>query len=585
MDAPPSPPLQVPPSSHNDAVDSSNPMAQISTASSMSEAINGSEPTNRNTEGKKKKKQNHHSEASSESPSSWASSSGFRSTASLSHSSAQKRGIRLFGRRPNPKIFSGPGRAKPGDDGALALPLGMSIAAIVAQVLKRKDTTDEHKFVDHLSQICAAAVRESLVNVYGDNFDCFVENFEKSFRSTLMTLHVINKSTKAKGTDKGKAEICSSEVMTVSSANRAGNCGCDLGVKECLSDPLLAAGSHEQPNIHEEIAENTTIDPRNNSLTVHDQQITQNMAFITPSRSSSGYNSQSVLSTFEKSIIEQVRSNDLKEFEMGLTVKKLQLKERQLALSSHANFLERSKLAFGFSKASFKVEKFKTQLGDVRHAELLRKCIDCLVVGLFVMLGCAGYGVFVYSHKRISEATASCSRLEESKSWWMPKSMASFNSGMQILKCQFQVVTRMLAGGFMVLAIAYLLLQRSATSNQAMPVTFIVLLLAVACGFAGKLCIDTLGGSGNHWLVYWEVLCSLHFLSNLWTSMLFAILHGPINVSEGTKNNPRFPYWLRRCLFYSTVSLFLPLLCGFLPFASLDEWKDHFSSLLMDSED
>lgn len=398
-----------------------------------------------------------------------------------------------------------------------------------------------------------------------------------------MTLHIINKSTKAKGTDKGKAEICSSEVATVSSANRASNCGCDLGVKECPSDPLLEAASiHKQPEIHEEIAENTLIGLRNNSLIMHDQQILQNMPFITPSRSSSGYNSQSVLSTLEKSIIEQARSNDLKAFEMGLSMKKLQLKERQLALSSHANFLERSKLAFGFSKASFKVEKFKTQLGDVRHAELLRKCIDCLVAGLFVMLGCVGYGVFVYSHRRISEATASCSPVEESKSWWIPKPMASFNSGMQILKCQFQVVTRMLFGGFMILAIAYSLFQRSATSNQAMPVTFIVLLLAVACGFAGKLCIDTLGGSGNHWLFYWEVLCLLHLLSNLWTSMLFIILHGPINVTERTKNNPRFPYWLRRCLFYGTTSLFLPLLCGFLPFASLGEWKDHFCSILMD---
>lgn len=134
----------------------------------------------------------------------------------------------------------------------------------------------------------------------------------------------------------------------------------------------------------------------------------------------------------------------------------------------------------------------------------------------------------------------------------------------------------------MVLAIAYLLLQRSATAKQAMPVTFIVLLLAVACGFAGKLCIDTLGGSGNHWLVYWEVLCLLHLLSNLWTSVLFVMLYGPVNVSERTKNDPRFPYWLRRYLFYGTTCLFLPLLCGFLPFASLGEWKDHFSSLVLD---
>lgn len=134
MDTHPPPPLKIPSNSHNDAVDSSNPTAQIPTASSMYAAINGLEPTNRITERKKKKKQKRHSEASSASSSSWASSTGFRPTASFSHSSAQKRGIRLFGRRRNPKIISGPGRAKPGDVGALALPLGMSIAAVVAQV-------------------------------------------------------------------------------------------------------------------------------------------------------------------------------------------------------------------------------------------------------------------------------------------------------------------------------------------------------------------------------------------------------------------------------------------------------------------
>lgn len=159
--------------------------------------------------------------------------------------------------------------------------------------------------------------------------------------------------------------------------------------------------------------------------------------------------------------------------------------------------------------------------------------------------------------------------------------MASFNLGLQILKCQFQVLTRMLAGGFMVLAIAYLLLQRSTASNQAMPVTFIVLLLAVACGFAGKLCIDTLGGSGNRWLLHWEILCSLHLFSNLWISVLFRILHGPL-VSKGKKSYPCIPYWIRRCLFYGATCLFLPLLCGFLPFAGLGEWKDHFSSLVLD---
>lgn len=227
-----------------------------------------------------------------------------------------------------------------------------------------------------------------------------------------MTLYVINKSAKADGREKEKFGIknCSLEVASVSSSNRA--CTSDFDVKEGGSDPRLQSISNEPPSTHEEIEENTTADLRNNELILHDQQMVQHVAFVSPSRSSSEYNSQSILNTLEKSVIEQGRSNDLKTFEMGLIIKKLQLKERQLALSSDANFLERFKLSFGFSKASFKVEKFKTQLEDIRHAELLTKCLDCLVAGLFVMLGCVGYGVFVYSHKRIAEATASCTPAE-----------------------------------------------------------------------------------------------------------------------------------------------------------------------------
>lgn len=78
---------------------------------------------------------------------------------------------------------------------------------------------------------------------------------------------------------------------------------------------------------------------------------------------------------------------------------------------------------------------------------------------------------------------------QNSKSWWIPKPMTSISSGLQIFRCQVQVVTRMLFVVLMILSITYLLLQRSTTSKQAMPVTFILLLLGVACGFAGKFCI------------------------------------------------------------------------------------------------
>lgn len=172
--------------------------------------------------------------------------------------------------------------------------------------------------------------------------------------------------------------------------------------------------------------------------------------------------------------------------------------------------------------------------------------------------------------------------IQESKSWWIPKPMASINSALQILWCHVQVVTRMVFGVLMILSIAYLLLQRSSTSKQTMPVTFILLLLGVGCGFAGKVCIDSLGGSGYQWLFYWEALCSLHFFSNICTPALFIILNGPITVIERSKSSRLFPFWIRRFLFYGTALIFLPLLCGFMPFAGPSEWRDHFSSLILD---
>uniref|UniRef100_A0A3Q7GX15 Protein CPR-5 n=1 Tax=Solanum lycopersicum TaxID=4081 RepID=A0A3Q7GX15_SOLLC len=436
------------------------------------------------------------------------------------------------------------------------------------------------------TQICTLAVRESLANVFGDQFESFVRNFEKSFHSTLMTLRLISESSMNSGVQQHNcaARTSVSERSVPFISNRVENVTCDPDFSEFQSESFQQNSSDNELSNQEERSDGTCFESIGRQLTRYDRQVRQQLASASSSMilSNTGI-SQSVHRTLERSLTEQARSNDLKTFEIGLTMRKLQLKERQLALSSDANLLERVKLSFGFSKTSFKTEKFKNQVEDSKHAELLKTCIDCLVAGLFIMLACLGYGTYVFSHKRITEATASCTPSMEHKSWWMPQSMSSFNSGLQLLRCQVQVLSRMLFGAFLILSIAYLLLQRSATSNQTMPVTFILLLLGVGCGFAGKFCIDTLGGSGYRWLIYWETLCLLHFFSNVCISTLFLILNGPVTVSEKSMSDRRFPYWIRRSMFYTTVLLILPLLCGLMPFAGPGEWKDHFSSLVLEA--
>ncbi|KAK6922930.1 hypothetical protein RJ641_011234 [Dillenia turbinata] len=576
-----------------------------------------------------------------------ASSSPFRASSSSSSSCSQRvRGLRLSDKRRNPRILIGGNRRYESDVDCLALPLGMSIAAFVSQILERKYVKEEDLPVDHLSTICTMAVKESLTNVSGKKFDCFVQNFEKSFRSTLRTLRLLNTSS-LKKTDalslldikgsyreppsmssnrkgcsirssmendlQSEVELSSIEaqeklsmledlqehklvngsfldlaedipysdikgssfVIPSTSRSTAGFSGDCSATNDSQSEAALPADTIPVSlGTLEHMQENIQLDSVNHELVLHQQ-----LAYASPGTLSSVTN-KSIFNTFERSVIAQERSNKLKTLEIGLAMKKLQLEEKQLALRSDSNVLERCKIKMGIAKASFNAEKFKSQLEDSRYAEFLTTCIDCLVAGLLIMSASLCYGAYIYSYKRITDATASCMpSTKESKSWWMPKSVASFDTGFHGIRCQVQVVSRMMFGIFMIVAIAYLLLQRS-SSGQKMPVTLILLLLGVVCGAAGKFCVDTLGGAGFHWLFYWEVLCLLHLFSSIWTSKLFALLNGPITVSQDGKSSTIMPYWSRRTLFYATLLLLLPLLCGLMPFAGPREWKEHLFMLI-----
>ncbi|XP_071735460.1 protein CPR-5 [Rutidosis leptorrhynchoides] len=491
------------------------------------------------------------------------SSSSSCSTSKLSH--LKSKGIRISTNRTKSRNLKGSISKRSNEADALALPLGMSIAAFIAQVLDKKDASGEKMSVDHLSEICTLAVKESLSNVFGNKFDCFVSNFERSFQSTLMTLRVINDSSRTRKKTYSRTEGSSTNFH--------------FDMKDNTST------SQEQKSILDLDEVNVPRDPIYNELAViHDPINGQQLTCIPPNRVYSGdYYNRSMISTFEKSVAEQARSNNIKELKFSLSLEKMRQKEAEIAVNRDSNFLERVKLSMGFSKANFKAEKFKTELEESRHAQLLRNCADCLVAGLLIMVFCLIYGTYVYSYERLVEATESCMPIQESSSWWTPKPIASFSSGFQTLRCLVQVTSRMLFGILMILAITFLLIQRSGTANQTMPITYILLLLGIGCGFAGKFCIDTLGGSGTHWFVYWEVLCLVHLFANSYISMLFVILHGPVKVTNQLTSRKFIGYRFRRFVFYFAVLLGLPLLCGLMPFAGPREWLEHFGSLVMNS--
>ncbi|KAL4578052.1 hypothetical protein LXL04_014167 [Taraxacum kok-saghyz] len=559
MESPPLPPLQS--SSEANVAFTTNPNSGglDQNVEKHSEQNSGTNATAIKKKMKKKKKkkdvQRFRSDVSFDLPQ--QSLNSFSSSSSTSSSlHPRSKGIRLYTNRRNPRSFSTPvsERHNGSEADALALPLGMSIAAFVAQVLEKKEATREKMSIHHLSQICSLAVKESLSNVFGNKFDSFVSNFERSFQSTLMTLRVIN-------------ETSENTKNSYQQMEETSTCDFHFNLKENMSTRQQQQEQSQSP-IVSEYEEHVV---SNQLAVLHDTRTSQQLTHIP----------QNQLHVLERSVSEQVRSNNLKEVELSLRMKSMKLKEAQIAVNCDLNILERFKLSMGISKANFRAEKFKTELEDSRHGQLLKKCADCLVAGLVIMMLSVAYGTYVHSYERLIEATESCIPTKGSNSWWIPKPMATFSSGFQILRCQAQVITRMIFGGLMICAIVFLLLKRSGSTNQTMPITFILLLLGVGCGFSGKLCIDTLGGSGTHWLLYWEVLCLVHFLSNVWTSMLFFILHGPVTVTDGPVSWKVFPYWLRRLVFYGMVLVYLPLICGLIPFAGPGEWIEHFGSLVM----
>ncbi|CAN6983172.1 unnamed protein product [Brassica oleracea var. botrytis] len=442
---------------------------------------------------------------------------------------------------------------------ALALPLGMSFAAFANLVLQRKSANGQNIYVDDLAGISASAVKESLANVYGDKLGSFATNFEKSFNSTLKILKLINESTPPHLLDNN---------------NNVASCDIDRStIDGCSDSELSAKETSSTTSAYEAIQGGTrTTTSSMNEIVLHEE--TRQLSTV--SRTSSAM----PLTTFEKALEEQARANDLKSMEIGLTMRKLRLKETELALSYESNNLGKSKLEMNVSRAAFRAEKFKTEQEDSKKADMVHKIMDWLVLSVFTMLASMLYGAYVFSHQRITEAASICEPSEEkTSSWWVPKQVSSINAEFNILLCRLRVWVQSFFGVLMILVITYFIIQRSSsgTAKQTMPVTFIVIFLGIVCGLPGKFCVDTLGGDGKLWLLLWETFCVLQFVANVFTLAFYRLMYGPVT-TQGGRCDTMVPYWARRSVFFALVVLALPVMNGLLPFATYGEWREHWAT-------
>ncbi|KAF8089287.1 hypothetical protein N665_0510s0002 [Sinapis alba] len=499
----------------------------------------------RKLKAKKKVITNNDEEASS---SSCSSSSNLNSTRRVS---------RVAQRLRNPSVRLGMARRSVGERQAeaLALPLGMSFAAFANLVLERKSANGQNVYVDDLAGISASAVKESLANVYGDKLGSFATNFEKSFNSTLKILKLINESASLHQLDSNNVASCDLDRSTIDGCSDS-----ELSAKETSS--TMSAYEAIQGGTR------TTTTSSMNEIVLHEE--TRQLSTVSRS-------SPMPLTTFERALEEQARANDLKSMEIGLTMRKLRLKETELALSYESNNLGKSKLEMNASKAAFRAEKFKTEQEDSKKADMVNKTMDWLVASVVIMLASMLYGAYSFSQQRIMEATSICEPSDEkTSSWWVPKQVSSINAEFNILLCRLRVWVQSFFGVLMILVITYFIIQRSSGAKQTMPVTFIVIFLGIVCGLPGKFCVDTLGGNGKLWLFLWETFCLLQFVANVFTLAFYRLMYGP--VTQGGGCNTMVPYWARRSVFFVLIVLALPVMNGLLPFATYGEWKHHWAT-------
>lgn len=152
-------------------------------------------------------------------------------------------------------------------------------------------------------------------------------------------------------------------------------------------------------------------------------------------------------------------------------------------------------------------------------------------------------------------------------------SLNSMSAQMQMLFCNLTVAARMFLGLGIISMVAATLLRKSVTSSsQAMPATILLIILGGLCGVAGKFAVDSMGGSGYHWLIVWESLCVIHASTTCFTPYLYWLLNGaPQHTLDKQRQYYLLNPWVRRLLFHGCLVLVLPAMAGLLPFAPFRE--------------
>ncbi|GBG89669.1 hypothetical protein CBR_g49522 [Chara braunii] len=297
------------------------------------------------------------------------------------------------------------------------------------------------------------------------------------------------------------------------------------------------------------------------------------------------------------------RSLAVKERSIALKYELIRMKKTELMLKSQggvrkekANTLQEEQILLMRSKITARERETREKRKLDAVTALARSFADELVAGLCIMCVALLYCGWQYGRDALSQQIGACNNFLEAvlavnkrqSSWWSRMGIGYLFGGVFVgfykVLCQLAVACRILVG-FLILSVsAWLVLRRNViVTAHERPVTSLFLTLGVFCGYAGKVAVDSSGGSGWHWLMIWQVLCVIHICANCHIGRVYRLLNGrwPDEDEQARKTGDgrdeltlraalSVPIWLRHLTLRVFLLGVLPLVASFLAFVPAD---------------
>eukprot|EP00271_Cylindrocystis_brebissonii_P002841 TRINITY_DN13616_c1_g2_i1.p1 TRINITY_DN13616_c1_g2~~TRINITY_DN13616_c1_g2_i1.p1 ORF type:complete len:958 (+),score=120.78 TRINITY_DN13616_c1_g2_i1:82-2874(+) len=215
---------------------------------------------------------------------------------------------------------------------------------------------------------------------------------------------------------------------------------------------------------------------------------------------------------------------------LALAGEQLRVSERQIEIFSTSNSLKSDSIHLQHGENLLRAH----EAGEKKAAKALQQLscalADELLAGMAVLLftlvlcGWQGYA-------RLAEGLTVCRVPEKAgpRSFFTSPFQSLIDPTAVLLRatlCHVMRTGHFVFGALLLIAGVSVVISRPPDDYQRRPVFGMIISLGLLCGLFGMKAVESVGGKGLTWLLFWELLCAIHTFAAWFPDILFLILHG-----------------------------------------------------------